>query len=158
MTTLQLANVDARLAFLAVQYHLARPGSELDRTTGQASAQGLGAVAAAIEPQLERAVATVELGDEQRDRLLSAVSGAINELKAYPMMAASGRSSVPAFHDALRRLFPEVAAEPDEATALAGHLLALRRRLEQLPVAGPVEEAASGSGRPWWRFWRRRPE
>ena len=153
MTTVQLSNLDARLAYLAVQYHLSRPGSELQRETNQPSAHGLAGVAGALEPQLDNAVATIELTGEQRDRLASAIAGAINELKATPLLAAGGRQSmVPAFRETLRRLFPDAAGDPDEATRLAGHLLALRRRLEQLPTHVAAEAPRERSR---WRFWRR---
>ena len=154
MTTLQLANTDARLAFLALQYHLARPGSELDRETRQPAAHGLAEVAAVLEPQLEQAVATIEVTAQQRERLDSAVAGAINELKSYPLMAGAGRKAAPGFDEALRRLYPQVIEEPEEALQLAGHLVALRRRLDR--AQGAEEAAAASSGRPWWRVWGRR--
>jgi hypothetical protein len=154
MATVQLANLDARLTFLAVQYHLARPGSELDAETKSPSAEGLRPVAEALEPQLDRAVAAIDLSQRQRERLASAMAGAINELKAYPLLAGGGRSTVPAFAAALHRLFPQVADDPDEATQLAGHLLAVRRRLEQ---ARPVEAPPAGerAARRWWQLWKR---
>jgi hypothetical protein len=155
MATVQLANLDARLTFLALQYHLERPGSELDPETKQPGVEGLRPVAEALEPQLDRAVASIDLSERQRDRLLSAISGAINELKAYPLMAAGGRSTVPAFQSALLRLFPEVADDSDEATQLAGHLLAVRRRLEQARFESPAEASGPPVGRRWWQLWRR---
>jgi len=155
MATLQLANLDARLTFLALQYHLARPGSELDSETKQPAPTGLRSVAEALEPQLDRAVAAIELSDRQRGRLLSAMSGAINELKSYSLLADSGRSTVPAFDAALRRLFPQVADDPDEATQLAGHLLAVRRRLEQASFVSDGGEQPAPARRGWWQLWRR---
>ena len=155
MTALQLPNLDARLAYLAVQYHLARPGSELDPETKLPVAHGLGELAAALEPQLDRAVVTIELNDEQRRRLIEALAGAMNELKSYPLLAAGGRSMAPPFHEALRRLFPGVAEDPDEATPLAGHMLTLRRKLDQLVIdtPAPPQEPRRGSK---WRFWERK--
>lgn len=163
MATFQLANLDARLAYLALQYHLARPGAELDPETGQLDARGLAPVARALELQLHRAVATIEIDDRQRQRLVSAIAGAINELKTYPLLdplpperGGGRRTAVPAFDAALRRLFPEVGEDAHEATQLAGHLMALRRRLER--AAGEPKQggaATNGAHRPWWRFWRR---
>lgn len=161
MATFQLANLDAKLAYLALQYHLARPGSELDPETKQPQARGLAEVARALEPQLDKAVAEIELDDRQRERLVSAIAGAMNELKTYPLLdplpperGGGRRTTVPGFDAALRRLFPEVEDEPDEATQLAGHLLGLRRRLERAaPARGEPPHGASG--RPWWRFWER---
>lgn len=153
MTTLQLAHLDARLVFLALQYHLARPGSELDPETKQPAGQGLADVARTLEPQLDRAVASIELNERQQERLVEAIAGAINELKAYALLSAGGRSAAPAFEETLKRLFPEVAEEPDEATQLAGHLLALRRRLAQATLA--AGEGPAAARRPRWQFWRR---
>ena len=153
MATLQLAHLDARLVFLALQYHLARPGSELDPETKQPAAQGLAGVARTLEPQLDRAVASIELNERQQERLGEAIAGAINELKAYALLSAGGRSAAPAFEETLQRLFPEVAEEPDEATQLAGHLLALRRRLAQATLA--AGEGPAAAQRPRWQFWRR---
>ncbi|MEX0785434.1 MAG: hypothetical protein WD939_02245, partial [Dehalococcoidia bacterium] len=82
MTTIQLSNADARLAYLALQYHLARPGSELDPQTRQPATHGLAEVATTLEPQLEQAVSTIELEPFQRQRLDSAIAGTINELKS----------------------------------------------------------------------------
>jgi hypothetical protein len=154
MATVQLSKLDARLAYVAVQYHLSLPGSELPREAGELSAHGLGPVADAIQAQLDQAVVTIELSDQQRERLSSAIGGAINELKSAPLLAASGRETmVPAFQEALERLFPAAAADPDEATQLVRHLLALRVRLEQMEPHGAAETKPDRKSR--WQFWRR---
>ncbi len=156
MATIQLAPLDAKLIYLALQYHLARPGSELDSNTNQPTAHGLREVAEALKPQLERALATIELSEDQHQRLLSAISGTMNELKTYPLLPKRGagrHTAIPAFDAALRKLFPEVEQEPEEASQLAGHLIALRRRLEGTVTAAP--ESSPTRGR-WWRFWERK--
>ena len=162
MATLQLAPLDAKLIYLALQYHLARPGAELDPESKQPMAHGLSEVAKALEPQLNRAVATVELSEYQRQRLLSAIGGTMNELKTYPLLDAvpperggGRRTTVPAFDAELRRLFPEVEEEPDEAPQLAGHFMSLRRRLEGAAAAAAEQEASTPARPPWWRFWQR---
>ncbi len=152
MAQLQLTNLDAKLVYLALQYHLARPGSELDRETRQPIVHGLAEVADALEPQLQRETATIELSDSQRERLLNAVSGSINELKTIPIL--EGRSSVPQFDQALRRLFPAIADDPNEATQLAAHLLPLRKLLAQ-PTSTAEEAPTKSRMNPWWRFWSR---
>ena len=153
MASLQLSNVDARLMYLALQYHLGRPGSELDQETGQQSDHGLAEVAAALEPQLQQAVATIELSADQQRRLDSGIAGSINELKATPLLEAGGRGTMPAFAETLRRLFPEVAEDPEEALPLAGHLLQLRRRLST-QAAAKTDRPDVVPKRPWWRFWK----
>jgi hypothetical protein len=149
--------LDARLLYLALQYHLARPGSELDPQTKQPVEHGLGEVAVALEPQLRGALATIELADHQRRRVVSAIAGAVNELKTYPLLDelpdGGRRSTVPGFDALLRRLFPEVAEDADEAPQLAAHLIGLRRRLEATAFTpAPAEGRRKSSG---WRFWER---
>lgn len=156
MATVQLANLDARLVYLALRYHLARPGSELDPATKQLASGGLGEVERALEPQLQLAVATLELSDFQRGRLISAIAGAMNEVKTYPLLEAGRGSTVPAFIATLRELFPDVVADPDEATQLAPHLLALRRRLESIAPDATRPGENNSAHRPWWRVWGRR--
>ena len=154
MTSIQLSNIDARLTFLALQYHLARPGSELSRETKQPATHGLAGAAKALEPQLTQAVATIELDGDQQERLEDAIAGTLNELKTYPLLAAAGGTTVPGFADTLQHLFPEVADDPEEAVSLAGHMMALRRRLRN--VEGPSPSSNDGTARRRWRFWERK--
>ena len=163
MATFQLANLDARLVYLALQYHLARPGSELDPETKQPLAHGLAEVAQALDPQLDRAVAAIELSAYQHQRLFSAIGGTLNELKTYPLLdpvpperGGGRRSTVAGFDTVLRRLFPEVNEDPEETLKLAGHLMALRRRLERTPEPAATEASTGPTRGRWWRFWERR--
>jgi hypothetical protein len=133
MAKYRLTQRDARLTALAISYHLARPGAEIDRHTQQPLKHGLAEVAQTLDGQLQEQIATIDLSDDQRRSLLNAMSGSINELKAYALMPSEGtrrHSAAPLFDQALDRLFPELAGDPDEAVQLAAHLLALRRKLE----------------------------
>lgn len=150
MATVQLPNADARLIYLALQYHLARPGSELEAGAGREGT--LREVADALEPQLEVAVATLELNGDQLRRLDSAISGSINELKSAQLLDAGGRSMMPAFVETLHRLFPNVAADPEEALPLAGHMLQLRRRLADTGADSDTQDEPSSAR---WKFWQR---
>lgn len=156
MPSIEFSRAEARLAYLALAYHLARPGSELDPDTKQPVEHGLSEVKAGLEPQIERAAAAITVNEHQYRRLVSAVAGALNELKSYHLLDHGRQTTVPAFHKALRALYPEIEQDPDGASQLAGDMMALRRRLERmaLPEEPAVEAAASG-GRPWWRFWER---
>ncbi len=175
MTTIQLQPADARLAALAVVYHLGRPGSELDAGTLQPHGAGLGPLQPAIEGQLGLAVTTLEVTAYQLSRLGEALHGTVNELKQYEL--SEGRSVVPGFAGAFARLFPEHAAEGGGALDLASQAVLLRRRLDaavreaaaELEAARAAEAeraaaqgAAEGDGRDgqkrslWRRFWRRR--
>ena len=145
--SLRLPQRQARMVTLAVHYHLARPGSELDRETLQDYEHGLSEVAAALEPQLDAASATLELSSLQVTLLATAMSSVVSELKMYSvfdtMAGESGRprSTAAGFDERLRGLFPEVAAEPAAADALAGEMTMLRRELPLGRARELIEEA-----------------
>ena len=133
---LTLPQHEARLAFLAVLYHVARPGSEIDRDTLTIVQHGLAEIVPQLEEQINANSARLELSAYQLTRLSEAMLGAINELKAYPMMdAMSGASGRPrsiavGFDEAMRRLFPPAALDANYATHLAEDMLMLWRRME----------------------------
>jgi hypothetical protein len=159
---LRLPPNEAKLVFLAVAYHLARPGSELDPETKLPVQHGLAEVSSALQPQLRQAAASVTLSAHQLERLDSAILGAINELKVYPMLeprppeeGGGRRSTVPGFDRTLRHLFPAVEEDPDEATGLIEPFMTLRRRLDAaLRQAAEDEKQPPSPRRPWWRFRR----
>jgi len=170
MTTrfsLTLPQRQARLVALAVAYHLARPGAELDRETLQEYEHGLAAVPTALEPQLDAESATLELSSLQVTLLATAMSSVVSELKMYStfdaMAGESGRprSTAAGFDERLRALFPEVAAEPAAADALAGEMTMLRRELPLARAREVIEDERSlaeeraRAGKRRWRFWKR---
>jgi hypothetical protein len=162
--SLRLPQRQARLVALAVAYHLARPGSELDHETIREYEHGLAEVPETLDPQLDAQAATLQLDTLQVTLLGSALSSVINELKTYSMLDAmagdSGRprSTALGFDERLRALFPEVAADASAASDLAGEATMLRR---QLPLARAREaleadarEEERGRKKPW-QFWKR---
>lgn len=159
MHTLTLRDDDLRLVYLAVVYHLGRPGSEL-QALGRDDL-GLTVVRDALAPQLGQASGTVEVGDYQLTRIGLGLHGIVNELKQYGM--AQGRSAVPGFSEAVARLFPE-AAEPGGALDLVQPAIMLRRRLDEAVrqaeaaiEAARAEQAEREAAQraPWWKLWRR---
>ena len=149
---IQLRQEDAKLVFLAVAYHLGRPGSELDPITKQPVEHGLAEVASSLQPQLHSDTATISLRENQARRLLSGMLGSITELKAYPMLELrrdpqgnGRRSTVPGFDRSLLHLFPEIEDDVEESLSLAERMLLLRRRLEAETAAiepdEPIDEA-----------------
>jgi hypothetical protein len=164
---LTLPQHEARLAFLAVLYHLARPGSEIDRETLTVMQHGLAEVVPQLEEQIEANSVRLEMSAYQLSRLSEAMLGAINELKAYPMMdAMSGgstrpRSTAAGFDEAMRRLFPPAALDANYATRLAEDMLVLWRRMDsavgqaeaELDAQRRAQEASRRKG--FWPFGRR---
>ena len=162
-THLSLHREDAKLVFLAVAYHLGRPGSELDPMTKQPVEHGLAEVARDLQPQLKLATATIGLNPGQVTRLTSAMLGAVTELKAYPMLELRGegapKSTVAGFDGTLRHLFPEVEEDVENAIDIAERMVMLRRRLgEELgtrrPAADTPAPAVPEKMRGLWPFRR----
>ena len=162
MPLLQLQNADARIASLAVVYHLGRPGSEIDPQTLGDHRASLEPVNEAIRGQLENAVVTVELAPWQVQRLGQALLGVSNELRQYGI--SEGRSVVPGFSEALAEFWPETAADPDIASDLVQHAVMLRRRLDTVigeseaelaAVAAAAEAERHARRGSWWQVWKR---
>jgi hypothetical protein len=161
---LQLRAEDAKLIFLAIAYHLGRPGSELDPITKQPVERGLAEASRELQPQLRLAVATLRLDSDQRTRLLSAMLGSITELKAYSMLAPrSGggeevrRSTVAGFDRSLQHLFPEVEEDVEASLDVAERMLMLKRRLDERLAQLPAEEPPAErrlQKKSWWPFGR----
>ena len=161
---LQLRQEDAKLVFLAVAYHLGRPGSELDPITKQPVEHGLAEIARELQPQLRMAATRIQLSQDQLKRLLSGMLGSISELKAFPMLElrldADGtgrRSSVAGFDRSLLHLFPEVEEDPEAALDLAGRMLMLKRRMDERMAHAPEptpEPETRPRKRGWWPFGR----
>ncbi len=152
---LRLTHDEPRLVFLAVVYHLARPGSELDADTLTASESGLRAVKVALGSHILDESAVIELDDAQYRKLLSAIFGSVNELRVLHMRGDIG--SVPGFRDTARQLFPALADDPDAALDLSEAMMMLHRRLERA-----IARASTGEGAPAvaqkasrWPFRRR---
>ena len=162
MIELHLKQEDTKLVYLAVAYHLGRPGSELDPVTKQLVEHGLAEVARDLQPQLGLATASISLNADQITRLGSGMYGSITELKAYPMLeiqadAGGGRkSSVPGFDRTLRHLFPEVDEDVDATLDIAERMIMLKRRLDGEFAKAPPDtfQESAPRKRGWWPFGR----
>lgn len=169
---LRLPQHQARLVALAVAYHLARPGSELDPDTMAEYEHGLAEVPAALEPQLDAEFATLDLTPLQVALLSTALSSVINELKMYSVFdtmagtSARPRSTAPGFDDRLRSLFLQVTGDPSYASQLAEDAMMLRRQLPSDRARQLLEEPdarrerhvaqeAARAGKRPWQFWKR---
>jgi hypothetical protein len=150
--TLRLTHDEPRLVFLALVYHLARPGSELDADTLAPSGSGLRDVKVALGSQVYDASALIELDQQQYRKLLSAIYGSVNELRVLHMRGDSG--SVPRFRETARQLFPAMATDPDSALDVAEAMMLLHRRLERAVGRAAVVES---DGTPRSRESRRWP-
>jgi hypothetical protein len=157
----------AKLLALAIGYHLARPGAEIDAETMAEYRHGLAEVAPIIDAQLDQSHAVFDLNALQAVLLSTAISSVLSELKMYSVfdrMAGESRrprSTAPGFDDRLRLLFPEIAGDPGYASFLAEEMALLRR---ELPVARAKEaldeerQAAEEERRlqkKSWQFWKR---
>jgi hypothetical protein len=156
----------AKLVSLAIGYHLARPGSEIDHGTMSAYKHGLAELAPMVEAQLEEAQAVFDLSPLQGMLLSTAFSSTLSELKMYSVfdrMAGDSRrprSTAPGFDDHLRELFPAIAGDPSYASRLAEDMAMLRREMpfararELYELERQAAELARQQRKPW-QFWKR---
>jgi hypothetical protein len=157
----------ARLIALAIGYHLARPGAELDPDTMSDYQHGLRELAPLVDAQLDEPHALFDLNALQAVLLSTAFSSVLSELKMYSVfdrMAGESRrprSTAPGFDDRLRDLFPEIAGDPGYASQLAEEMALLRRELpfararEMLDEERRKSDAARRSRKKTWQFWKR---
>jgi hypothetical protein len=169
MTTfrVRIPQRQAKLVALAIGYHLARPGSEIDRETMANYAHGLAELAPIVDTQLDQSHAIFDMNALQAVLLSTAFSSVLSELKMYSVFdRMSGesrrpRSTSPGFDDRLRNLFPEVAGDPAYASVLAEEMALVRRELplarakEALEEDRLAREAERRSQKKVWQFWKR---
>ncbi|MBI2724234.1 MAG: hypothetical protein HYX50_04140 [Chloroflexi bacterium] len=155
---LKLTHDEPRLVYLALVYHLGRPGSELDPVTMQPQEHGLRETKVALGSALDAPEAVIELDAARFERLLSALLGSVTELRGSHMRDGAP-SSVPRFTETARSLFPALAADPAVALELAEAMMMLRRRMERAvrgatppPAAAPTEESPATDS-PTKRRW-----
>jgi hypothetical protein len=127
--TLKLTHDEPRLIYLALVYHLGRPGSELDPGTYAPREHGMRELAVALGNQLG-GDALIELDDDRYRRLLSAMNGCMTELRLHHMRDGAP-STVERFTETARALFPAVAEDPGAALEVAEAMMMCRRRLER---------------------------
>ena len=148
---LKLTHDEPRLVYLALVYHLGRPGSELDPNTKLPVERGLREVKVALGKDIESDEAVIELDDDQFRKLLSAIYGCVNELRVYHMRNGA-ESTVARFTETARSLFPEIADAPEAALDISEAMMMLHRRMESAvrrAEAGSAPESAPKPGRRW---------
>lgn len=127
---LKLTHDEPRLVYLALVYHLGRPGSELDAQTMQASEHGLRDVKVALGRDVEAPEAIIEVDDIQYGKLLSAILGCVTELRGYHLRSGAP-STVERFTATAEALFPALLADPEAALDIAEAMMMLQRRMQR---------------------------
>jgi hypothetical protein len=139
---LKLTHDEPRLVYLALVYHLGRPGSELDPVTKLPAEHGLREVKTALGNDVASESAVIELDDDQYRKLLSAIYGSVNELRVHHMRGGA-ESTVARFTETARTLFPEIAHEQEAALDVAEAMMMLHRRIERAVArAGDTDQVA----------------
>ncbi len=148
---LKLTHDEPRLVYLALVYHLGRPGSEIDPETREPAERGLRAVKVGLAAHVDDEAAIIELDEAQYRRLLSAIYGSVNELRVHHMRGGA-ESTVARFTETARALFPEIAADREAALDVAQAMIMLHRRLERAvrrAAAAPPDAPPAAKRRRW---------
>ena len=160
MHQIQLHNADAKIVYLAVVYHLGRPGSEIDPETMGNHRAALLPIMETVRTQLAAAIVTLNLEHWQVQRLGHAVLGVSNELRQYEI--SEGRSIVPNFSETLRDFWPESEQDSHIVSDLVQQTVMLRRQLDasisaaeaEMAAATAVNEAQRVKQKRWWQIWK----
>jgi hypothetical protein len=135
---LELSHDEPKLVYLALVYHLGRPGSELDPSTRAPLEHGLREVMTALGDEIAVGKAVIELDDWQYARLLSAIKGSVTELRVYHMREGAS-STVERWTETAERLFPQMKRDRDVALDLAQAMMMLERRIARAVKAATNE-------------------
>jgi hypothetical protein len=153
---LKLTHDEPRLVFLALVYHLGRPGSELDPETKMPVEHGMREVKLSLGNHLMDDSAVIELDEHQFSRLLSAIYGSVNELRLFHMRNGA-LSTVERFTETARDLFPALAEEPEAALDVAESMMMLHRRMERAVNSSgrhaDAQSAQTATAQRRKRFW-----
>lgn len=141
---LKLTHDEPRLVYLALVYHLGRPGSELDPVTKMPGEHGLRPIKVALGRDLEADSAVIELDDQQYPKLLSAILGSVTELRGYHLTGGPG--TVARFTDTAESLFPAMKDDPEEALAVAEAMFMLHRRMQRAVSKAAATQHPYGDG------------
>jgi len=158
---LKLTHDEPRLVYLALVYHLGRPGSELDPVTRMPAERGLREVKVALGRDLGSESAVIEVDQPQAEKLLSAIYGCVTELRGHHLRDGAP-STVARFTETALELFPQIKSEPEEALVIAQAMVMLHRRMERAldrvfdpaTTAGAREPADDGHAKRRWPFRR----
>lgn len=127
---LKLTHDEPKLVYLALVYHLGRPGSELDGETMLPVAHGLRTVKVGLGNDLEADSAIVELDEWQYQRLRSAMKGCVTELRVYHMREGAP-STVDRWTETAESLFPGIVKDREAALDMAEAMMMLARRIDR---------------------------
>ena len=130
MIALKLSHDEPKLVYLALVYHLGRPGSEIDPATHASLDHGLREVKLRLGNELELPAPVIELDDWQYARLLSAIKGCVTELRVYHMREGA-TSTVARWTETAETLFPQLTHDRDVALDLAESMMMLQRRIQR---------------------------
>lgn len=159
---LKLTHDEPRLVYLALVYHLGRPGSELDPVTKMPSEFGLREIKVALGRDLASESAIIEVEESQAEKLLSAIYGCVTELRGHHLRDGV-TSTVARFTDTAIELFPQTKSDPEEALVIAQAMVMLHRRMKRAldrafehppDITSGEESAVDGPARRRWPFRR----
>ena len=151
---LKLTHDEPRLVYLALVYHLGRPGSELDAATKMPAEHGLREIKVALGSELAADSAIIEVDEAQSQKLLSAIYGCVTELRGHHLRDGAP-STVARFTETALSLFPQMKDDPEEALVISEAMVMLHRRMERaLRGARAADATPSAELKRRWRFGR----
>ena len=161
MITITLQQDEPKILYLALLYHLARPGSEIDPETGKAHIAALKPVMHFLTSELNKAIIELNCLPKQIERIDTALSGLSNELRQYVL---SSSSVVPNFENTLIKFWPEIAVDSNKIEEIMMLTMMTRRKLETFFLQAQNElkheelkllEERRLRRSQWWKIWKK---
>ena len=161
MITITLRQDEPKILYLALLYHLARPGSEIDPETGKIHMAALKPIMHILTSEIDKPVIELNCSPKQIERIDTALSGLSNELRQFVLSASS---VVLNFENTLLEFWPETATDSNKIEEIMMLTMMTRRKLETFFIqaeqelereALKLDQERRLRRSQWWKIWKK---
>ena len=161
MITITLQQDEPKVLYLALLYHLARPGSEIDPETGKTHVAALEPVMHFLTSVINKPIIELSCLPTQVERIDTALSGLSNELRQFVL---SSSSVVPNFENTLIEFWPDVISDSNRLEEIMMLTMMTRRKLEVFFIQAEqelahekllLEQERLSQRSQWWKIWKK---
>ena len=149
------------MLYLALLYHLARPGSEIDPETSKTHVAALAPVMHFLTSVINEPIIELSCLPKQVERIDTALSGLSNELRQFVL---SSSSVVPNFENTLIKFWPDVISDSNKLEEIMMLTMMTRRKLEVFFIQAEqelehekllLEQERLSQRSQWWKIWKK---
>ena len=161
MITITLQQDEPKILYLALLYHLARPGSEIDPETGKKHVAALEPIMHFLTSEINKPIIEFSCLPKQIERIDTALSGLSNELRQFVLSASS---VVPTFENTLMKFWPDAISDSSKLEEIRMLTMMTRRKLEVFFIQAEeelerekllLERERRLQRSQWWKIWKK---